>query len=278
MKNDNKNTFEPHINAEREVPALCFAPNHYLSCVSGHRFQVSADEEGNHDIGSSITTLNNDLVCASDLPEEIRPLIAFSHMCEAAAPFDDFWSLICNDPKLVNNFIAVTNDMCGIYSNAFDISNIGSMIQIVEKDEVNASTNDPNVFVASRPFSCVIRGGNAYAPLGNLILSRNSVQIQDSETGMAYKLTFPDYRSIGADIKSSEKEYYGIMWNRLTWILFGCAGLVFDNDGCRTRYGHGIKDTPQNTNEITDKNIFFDFVRNSLTLIEDSSEINDGCN
>lgn len=264
MKNS-ENTFTPHISTQSKIPALCFKPGHYLGWFHGCCFQVSATEDGSADLGSSAKTLTGDLLYANDLPAELKPLIALSHMCEAGIPFDEFWDLLADDPKLVNNFISVIDDMCGIYSNNLDICSIESIIQTIEKDDVTASVNDPCIFAASKPFACIVQNSNEYAPLGNLILCRDSVQIQDSENGLAYKISFPDYRYIGNDIKASEKEYYGLLWNRLPWILFCYAGIILEVNGSRIRYERSNTKPIQKTNEITNKHEFFEYIRDTLT-------------
>jgi hypothetical protein len=271
MKKEMKNTFEPHICAEGDIPALCFAPGHYLSWFRGYRFQISSADDGIHELGGSVTTMNSDLQLTYDLPAEIRPLIALSHICEAAAPFDAFWDLVVNDPKLVNGFISVTDDMCGICSSAFDIAGIEPMIQTKETAEVYAIISDQNIFAASRPFICAVQDGSVYMPLGNLILCRDSVLIQDSETGLAYKLPFPDYIYIGENIKAIENEYYGLMWSRLPWILFSYAEIILDGAGCQTRYKNNAKETIQKTNQISNKNEFYEFIKNSLIVLENGA-------
>ena len=60
------------------------------------------------------------------------------------------------------------------------------------------------------------------------------------------------------------------MWSRLPWILFGYAGIVLDEVGCRAKYKNNTEETVQKTNEISDKNIFYDFVKNSLITNENN--------
>jgi len=268
---DTNQSFMPHILDDTEVPSLCFMPKHYLSWFRGYRFQVSATSDGNMNLGSSATTMENDLFLAHELPNELKPLIAYSHVCESTSHLEGFWTFLENNIDLFNRFMDLTNEYSNIRCNNFNLNKISLLVKSIPLNEYDAMVSNPDNYMASKQIISWVKENKMYAPMGNLIFGRKSVTVYNNVSKQAFQILFPDYETFRENKEACEREYYGILWARLPWILFNSTGLIFTNGGCcLNRYPHNITGTIKKSDGISELRDLHDFIKTSVKLLTES--------
>jgi hypothetical protein len=206
-----------------DPPTFAFRRTAFLSCFRGYRFQVSGDEYGNGDYGSSQTTLIGDLGVAAQFPKEYQPLIAFSHVCEAVNKYDEFWEIVEEHKSKFNRFMDDTNDMCRTYTKDFDFDRI--------KDFVKVRSELPAGKIVSRASTCETGMREAEEKLiGILIYADNYVAFREFKSKDWLVIEFETYIEVITDKRSDmdNKDYYRVMWSRLPYILFAFANMTFN--------------------------------------------------
>ena len=213
------------VNTDNEVPYYKFGRAAYLSYFRGYRFQVSGDDDGGGDYGSSDTTLEFDCHIAKHWPKELRPLMSFSHVCQATTGYEEFWDFILNDSTLLNEFMYETGKydrMC--YCEDFSLKYILDLVKRTKYD-----LNDSCVIPISRVYS--VKSGHAPNHLGIVYFNKKFVAFKDV-TSNVIALPIPEFD--GDTFKLSEKDYYLNVRYRLINILLNLSGIS-TNMGLRNR-------------------------------------------
>ena len=213
------------VNADGDVPYYKFGRRAYLSWFRGYSFQVSGDDNGNGDYGSSDTTLEFDCRIAKHWPKELRPLMAFSHVCQATTGYEEFWDFILNDSTLLNEFMYETGKydrMC--YCEDFSLKYILDLVKRTKYD-----LNDSCVIPISRVHSP--KSGRTPNHLGEIYFSKKFVAFKDVANNVI-ALPIPEFD--GDTFELSEKDYYLNVRYRLINILLNLSGIS-TNMGLRNR-------------------------------------------
>lgn len=211
------------VNTDEEIPYYKFRYNAFLSWFRGYRFQVSGDANGGGDYGSSDTTLRWDTEIAKRWPVEFRPLMAFSHVCQATSRYYDFWDFINKDASLLNTFMTATAEYdYSMQCKNFDYESILKMIE----DSSKVDLTDTNRIDLARSYSKSANKEPDY--LGSMFYGKGVVAFQDYK-GKVYALNIPEYDE--EEMESSEQDYYLNVWHRFTHVLLNIAGVVMNYQG-----------------------------------------------
>lgn len=211
------------VNTDEEIPYYKFRYNAFLSWFRGYRFQVRGDADGIGDCGSSDTTLRWDTEITKRWPVEFRPLMAFSHVCQATSRYYDFWDFINKDASLLNTFMKSTDEYDrSMQCKNFDYASILKMIEDLSKVDLTDTTR----IDLARSYSKSANKETDY--LGSMFYGKGIVAFQDYK-GKVHALTIPTYDE--EEMESSEQDYYLNVWHRFTHVLLNIAGVVMNYQG-----------------------------------------------
>lgn len=226
------------ISTENEVPYYKFGRKAYLSWFRGYRFQVSGDDNGDGDYGSSDTTLEFDCHIAKHWPKELRPLMAFSHVCQATTSYNLFWEFTLNDSTLLDKFMRLTGEYdTSCHCEDFSLKYI---LELVERTEYDL--NDARVIPISRVHSR--KSGRTPNHLGEIYFSKKFVAFKDVANNVI-ALPIPEFD--GDTFELSEKDYYFNVRYRLIHILLNLSGIKADYMGLCQRTDIEIQDEHANS-------------------------------
>lgn len=219
-------SFTDHVVNTDGIPYYKFGCMAYLSWFRGYRFQVSGDDNGDGDYGSSDTTLESDCRIAKHWPKELRPLMAFSHVCQATTSYEEFWDFILNDSTLLDKFMRETGKYdrrC--YCEDFSLKYILDLVKRTEYD-----LNDSCVIPISRVYSA--KSGRTPNHLGEIYFSKKFVAFKDVANSV---IALPIHEFDEDTFELSEKAYYFYVRYRLINILLNLGGISANYMGLRNR-------------------------------------------
>jgi len=221
------------VNADGDVPYYKFGRRAYLSWFRGYSFQVSGDDNGNGDYGSSDTTLELDCRIAKHWPKELRPLMAFSHVCQATTRYNLFWEFILNDSSLLDKFMRVTGEYdTSCHCEDFSLKYILDLVKRTKYD-----LNDARVIPISRVHSP--KSGRTPNHLGEIYFSKKFVAFKDVANNVI-ALPIPEFD--GDTFELSEKDYYFNVRYRLVHVLLNLGGIKTNHMGLCQRTDIEIQD------------------------------------
>lgn len=203
---------------EEYPPFLVFGQEAFLSWFRGYRFQVSGNTNGTGDYGSSATTLERDLLVAKTLPKELRPLISFSHVCEATNKYQEFNEILWNDSELINSFMVGTDEYERIRANNFDLDKVKGMFKLV--DELPERTGNIISFCETT------RKGSVDQIFGMMAVGESFIAFRELKDKKWTLLEIPVYSNTYEDLyEVSKVAYYEVIWKRFAYILVSYSSI-----------------------------------------------------
>lgn len=248
-----------NTDTDNEIPYYKFGREAYLSWFRGYRFQVSGDDNGGGDYGSSDTSLFQDCCLVKGWDKELKSLMAFSHLCQATTSYTEFWEHILKDSSLLDLFMKET----GKYDwncNCQDFE-LNTVINIVESTEVDLST--AHVISLARVFAR--NSGEQPKHLGELYYCKDFVAVKDFNN----KVRALNIPKMSEDVDSTEQNYYRTVWYRFAHILLNLSGIILNYQVLRNREDAGLQEATGDY--VTDGREIYDRINSTIL---DTSALN----
>lgn len=219
---------------ELEVPKYQIRWNRFLGWFRGYRFQVSGGMYAEGNCGSSSTTLVPDLRICKVLPDKLKPVMVFSHICQATNGYNEFIDNIKQNPNEFSKFINLTNEQENIHCKDFDLVSFLNDLLVEESNLPSKPIRQVCLYEESsesRP------GNNAFAIMAfsKTYVAFSLLNEKGPKTPRWKIINMPERPFVDEyDLYApytpwediSEQSYYRIMWIRLSWVMLSLQNIV----------------------------------------------------